>query len=106
MENSANKQQALDAIRVLLASGLTTDWRRRADTTERFDEVRSELRASDGSLQSKLQIAGFTDHPVEHDGVTQSCESCMYYLVHARWCDLPELRLPVEADWSCNVWRI
>ncbi len=27
------------------------------------------------------------------------CQECMYYLVHRKWCDLPELAVPVEADW-------
>lgn len=95
-----------DAIRSLLAGGLATEWQSRADDSEQFEAIRARLRASDGSLASKLRIAGFTSYPVEHHGVPQACEACMYFLVNARWCDLPELRLPVEPEWSCNVWRI
>jgi hypothetical protein len=95
-----------EEIAALLAGGLATDWQTRADDTERVRFVVRELRASDGSLSARLRIAGFTDHPVEHDGMEQACESCMYYLVHRRWCELPELDLPVRAEWSCNVWRV
>jgi hypothetical protein len=34
------------------------------------------------------------------------CQECMYYLVHRKWCDLPELFVPVEPDWYCRLWRI
>jgi hypothetical protein len=30
----------------------------------------------------------------------------MYFLVHRKWCDLPELSVPVEAEWWCRLWRI
>jgi hypothetical protein len=26
--------------------------------------------------------------------------------VHRRFCELPELMLPVEPQWSCRLWRI
>jgi hypothetical protein len=90
----------------LLAGGLATDWQIRADDSERFQAVVAALHASDGELAAKLAIAGFTDHPVLHADIDQACESCMYYLVHRRWCALPELELPVLPQWSCNVWRI
>jgi hypothetical protein len=108
MAGTAGDEQeaAREEIAALLASGMETDWRTRADETERFRFVLRELRASDGSLPARLRIAGFTDHPVDHDGMAQACESCMYYLVHRRWCELPELDLPVRPEWSCNVWRV
>ncbi|RWD64504.1 MAG: hypothetical protein EOS36_09890 [Mesorhizobium sp.] len=59
-----------------------------------------------GRISAKLVIAGFTLQPVEHQGIEQACESCMYYLVHRRFCDLPELDLPFEPEWSCPLWRI
>jgi hypothetical protein len=99
-------EPAREEIAALLSRGLATDWQTRADDSERFRFVTRELRGSDGSLPAKLRIAGFTDHPVEHDGMDQACESCMYYLVHRRWCELPELDLPVRPEWSCNVWRV
>jgi len=87
-----------------LVGSLETDWQRRADETERFRQVVRALRGV--TLPEKLRIAGFTLHPVEHDGFEQACETCMYYLVHRRWCELPEIDLPVRAQWSCNVWRV
>jgi hypothetical protein len=95
-----------EEIAALLSGGLATDWQTRADDDERVRFVTRELRSSDGSLPAKLRIAGFTDHPIEHEGMEQACESCMYYLVHRRWCELPGLDLPVRPEWSCNVWRV
>ena len=57
-----------------------------------------------GDLKSKLVIGGFVDHPYGPE--KQRCMECMYYLVHRRWCDLPELAVPVEPDWWCRLWRI
>ena len=99
-EHEPRRQQ----IASLLAGGLSTDWAQRADETERFREVVRALRGA--GLEDKLRLAGFTDHPVEHNGFEQACETCMYYLVHRRWCELPEIDLPVRAEWSCNVWRV
>ncbi len=48
-------------------------------------------------------IGGFTDHPYGEDQMR--CLECMYYLVHRKWCDLPELAVPVEPDWWCRLWR-
>ena len=92
-----------DRIAALVGS-LETDWQRRADESERFRQVVRDLRGV--ALPEKLRIAGFTLNPVEHAGFEQACETCMYYLVHRRWCELPEIDLPVRAQWSCNVWRV
>jgi hypothetical protein len=105
--SQADQDEALrQEIALLLAGDLQTDWQVRADDSQRFHAVLAAVRASDGALATKLRIAGFTDHPVEHDGLEQACESCMYYQVHRRWCALPELDLPVRPGWSCNVWRV
>lgn len=106
-----------EIARLLESSGFATDWRDRADDDVRFQAVLAALRRSgaagtdgadgaDGGIATKLRLAGFTAHPVTHEGIDQACASCMYYLVHRRWCDLPELNLPVRPEWSCNVWRI
>jgi hypothetical protein len=47
---------------------------------------------------------GFVNKP--HGPDLMRCQECMYYLVHRKWCDLPELALPVEPDWCCRLWRI
>lgn len=101
---------AEDAIRVeieqLLHSGLSTEVQPRADTHEAVLEIIARLRHSDGSLEQRLVIGGFTLDPIEHGGIEQACETCMYYLVHRRYCELPELAVPVEPQWSCRLWRI
>lgn len=30
----------------------------------------------------------------------------MYYQVHRKWCNLPELAVPVKPDWWCRLRRI
>ena len=90
----------------LLKGGLKTHVFPRADDQEMVIKITDDLKASDGSLEQRLVLGGFTLEPVEHDEIEQACETCMYYLVHRRFCELPELDVPVEAEWSCNLWRI
>lgn len=93
-------------IKKILASGLKTEIFPRCDTHAEVQAVIARLKESDGSLQSKLAIGGFADHTIEHGGLEQPCETCMYYLVHRKYCELPELDCPVEPQWSCRLWRI
>ncbi|PWR23114.1 hypothetical protein [Zavarzinia compransoris] len=93
-------------LRALLAGGLATEVFPRADTSEDVQAVIGRLRRAGDDPRAKLVIGGFTLDPVEHGGIEQACETCMYYLVHRRWCELPELDLPVEPQWSCRLWRI
>ncbi|GMG81485.1 hypothetical protein LNKW23_06980 [Paralimibaculum aggregatum] len=96
-----------EAIARRLAGGLETEVWPRAESSEMVSEIIARLRSeATGDLGRKLVIAGFTDHTVEANGLEQPCETCMYYLVHRRFCELPELMLPVEAGWSCRLWRI
>ena len=71
----------------LMADGLSTLTEPVPVTTEDF----SNLVAQCGSLPKDLVIGKM---------------ECTYYLVHRRWCDLPELDLPAEPDWWCRLWRI
>ncbi|RUX01395.1 hypothetical protein EOA30_20070 [Mesorhizobium sp. M8A.F.Ca.ET.059.01.1.1] len=93
-------------IRSLLAAGLKTEVFPRADSQDSTAEILGRLRVAGGDMAARLVIAGFTLLPVEHDGIEQACETCMYYLVHRRFCELPELAVPVEPQWSCRLWRI
>ncbi len=94
-------------IAEMLASGLETEVWPRAGTSEEVNEIVARLQVEAGKdLEKKLVIAGFTDHTIEADGIEQPCETCMYYKVHAKFCDLPELMVPVEPEWSCRLWRI
>lgn len=92
-------------IRSVLASGLTTEVFPRADTHEDVLKITRQLQLA-GDLKSKLRIGGFTSYPVAHNDISQVCETCMYYKVHRKFCELPELNMPVEPDWSCRLWRI
>ncbi len=90
-----------------LATGLETEAWPRAETSEMVNEIVGRLRrVPTDDLEAKLSIAGFTDHVIEADEIEQPCETCMYYLQHRRFCELPELMVPVEPTWSCRLWRI
>ena len=93
-------------IAEMLASGLETEVWPRAGTSEEVNEIVARLQVEAGQdLEKKLVIAGFTDHTIEADEIEQPCETCMYYKVHAKFCELPELMVPVEPEWSCRLWR-
>jgi hypothetical protein len=101
----------MDALRRSIAdrlsAGLQTEVWPRAETSEEVNAIVNRLQLEAGDdLDKKLIIAGFTDHTIEAEGMPQLCETCMYYKVHARFCDLPEMMLPVEPAWSCRLWRI
>jgi hypothetical protein len=57
-------------------------------------------------LVGRLDIGGFAPHPVELGGIEQRCAECIYYLPHRKWCDLPELPVPVEPQWWCRLWKL
>ena len=95
-----------EEVQQLLKSGLQTEVFPRAYDHDTVQEIVHRLQTSDRSVRSKLVIAGFTLKAIEHDDIEQSCETCMYYLVHRKHCELPEIDLPVEPEWSCRVWRI
>lgn len=101
-----NDEGLRSEITDLLTSGFVTNVFPRADSHEQVQQLVSDLRLAGNDLKAKLRIAGFTLHPIEHGGISQLCETCMYYKVHRRFCELPELDVPVEAGWSCSLWRI
>lgn len=103
MSNEDDKRR--EEIRILLAAGLNTEVYPRADTHEQVQEIVARLQA-DKDLKSRLVIGGFTLAPIMHEDIEQACETCMYYKVHRRFCELPELDVPVEPEWSCRLWRI
>lgn len=102
-----------DALRArletLLLDGLPTEWPERAYTSEAVNEIVARLRAIPADDHAaKLTVAGFTSRPyaADDDDIAQACETCMYYVMHRQFCDLPELRIPVRLEWSCRLWRI
>ena len=98
-------------LKSLLEQGLPTEVEPRAYTSEEINAIVHRLQSL-GSEQyrEKIQIAGFTVNPYQlpdgDEDIVQSCETCMYFGTHRRFCELPELELPVEKDWSCRLWRI
>ena len=106
-----------EQVAVLLQTGLQTEWRERAYSSEAVNAIAAELRAlGPDDIRSKLKVAGFTLHAFEgvDEGLpqdcevkfSQACETCMYFELHRQFCALPELMLPVRPEWSCRLWRI
>lgn len=103
---SAGDDDALrERIGKMMADGLDTRTEPFPQDNHEFERVLGELRELEkGDLEGKLVVSGFLDRPYGED--EQRCLECMYYLVHRKWCDLPELALPVEPQWWCRLWRI
>ena len=100
-----NHSAMLNEISELLASGLETRVEPFPVTEKEFAEILKELRTlAPDDLKGKLVVSGFKDHP--HGPDNASCADCIYYLANRKWCDLPELAVPVEADWYCRLWRM
>jgi hypothetical protein len=101
-EENANVLRRIDEM---LSSGLLTETEPFPETEKEFAEILGRLRKlRRDDLEGRLVIGGFTNKPYGPE--QQRCQECMYYLVHRRWCDLPELAVPVEPDWWCRLWRI
>jgi len=95
----------LHKITKLLANGLKTKTEPFPETEKEFGEILKDLRElGPDDLEGKLVIGGFLNHPYGEE--QYRCMECMYYLVHRKWCDLPEPAVPVEPDWWCRLWRI
>jgi hypothetical protein len=94
-----------DRIDKMLAAGLKTQTEPFPEDNHQFAAILAALQRLDpADLKAKLVLSGFTNHPYGEDRMR--CQECMYYLVHRKWCDLPELAVPVEPDWWCRLWRI
>jgi len=101
----SDRGDLLKVIAEMLAAGLKTEVEPFPETDKEFGDILLRLRQLDpDDLEGKLVIGGFVDHPYGPD--KQRCMECMYYLVHRKWCDLPELAVPVEPEWWCRLWRI
>jgi hypothetical protein len=104
-EDKPDNPELRRQIADLLASGLDTQVEPFPETEKEFAELAAQLRALDAAdVMAKLVIGGFMDHPYGPDN--WRCADCIYYLARRKWCDLPELAVPVEADWYCRLWRM
>ncbi len=103
--SKADDDALRDKIGKMMADGLETQTEPFPEDHVQFESILKEVRELDSDdLESKLVVTGFVDHPYGEDD--QRCLECMYYLVHRKWCDLPELAVPVEPEWWCRLWRI
>lgn len=106
MAHDAKLRQYLES---LLKSGLTTEWPIRAYASDDVNRIiaRLQVLATDDYV-NKLRVAGFTllAYSGEPELGPQACGTCIYYNVNQNFCDLPELRIPVESRWSCRLWRM
>jgi hypothetical protein len=103
--SKADHAMLLRMIEDLLNEGLETMVDPFPETDREFAAILDELRPlSADELRAKLVISGWLLKPHGEDAMR--CQECMYFLVHKRWCDLPELNLPAEPDWWCRLWRI
>jgi len=107
----SSRKEEDDALRAkifhLLTDGeLKTTLSPIPEDDQQFEQILRELRDVETSapdeLEQKLVISGFAPKPVNE----QQCFECMYYMVHRKYCELPELMVPVEAEWWCRLWRI
>ena len=103
--SSSDDDRLRDQIGDMMAAGLTTQTEPFPETDKEFGQLLAQVRElAPDDLKGKLVLTGFVDKPYGADQMR--CQECMYYLVHRKWCDLPELAVPVEADWWCRLWRI
>jgi hypothetical protein len=102
----SDQENALrERIAKMMQDGLKTQTEPFPETDREFSSLLAGLRELDpNDLEGKLVLSGFLDQPYGPDQMR--CQECMYYLVHRKWCDLPELAVPVEANWWCRLWRI
>ena len=97
--------ETLLMIGEMLESGLQTQVEPFPESEKEFIRIVNELRNLDpADIAGKLVIAGFVDHPYGPNKLR--CMECINFLVNRKWCDLPELALPVKLDWYCRLWRI
>ncbi len=103
--SEADHATLLRMIEDLMREGLKTKLEPFPETDREFAAILDELRPlSADQLRDKLVISGWLLKPYGEEEMR--CQECMYFLVHKRWCDLPELSLPAEPDWWCRLWRI
>ena len=107
MTATTEKQNAdtLRTIAEMLERGLETVVEPFPETEKEFLEIVGQIRRLDpDDLEGKLVLSGFVNKPYGQEKLR--CMECINFLVNRKWCDLPELAVPVEPDWYCRLWRI
>lgn len=95
------------SIGTLLENGLPTQVTPFPETEVEFQAIVRDLRHLDeDDLIARLDIGGFAPHGIGEGEDLQQCQECIYYLPHRKWCDIPELPLPVEPHWWCRLWKL
>lgn len=103
LENDPQRRELAE----LLASDLETETAPIPEDQNQFEQLAARLRGlGPADLREKAVTAGLMDRPFSLEGENYRCLECMYYLKNRRWCDLPDMNLPVEPDWWCRLWRI
>lgn len=96
-----------DIVAQMLAAGLKTEVDPFPQSAAAFNELLRRLRElPPDDLVNRLVLGGFADHPLGDGEDRMRCAECIYFLRNRRWCDLPELPIPVEPDWFCRLWRM
>jgi hypothetical protein len=100
-----------DTVRVwadgLLAFGIDPILEPFPRTQHEFLAIVEELRGlHQNDLIGRLRIGGFTNYSMGEGEDIQRCQECIYYHPNRKWCDLPELPIPVEAHWWCRLWKL
>jgi len=105
------KRATEDTVRVwaegLLAWGIDAILEPFPETQREFLEIVEELRRlHENDLIQRLRIGGFANYTMGEGENVQRCQECIYYHPHRKWCDLPELPIPVEPHWWCRLWKL
>jgi hypothetical protein len=100
-----------DTVRVwadgLLAFGIDAIIEPFPKTQQEFLAIVEDLRAlHENDLIARLRIGGFTNYSMGDGEDIQRCKECIYYHPNRKWCDLPELPIPVDAHWWCRLWKL
>jgi hypothetical protein len=77
-----------------------------SNQAEFLDIVRQLRQLDENDLLGRLDIGGFANYTIGEGDEMQRCQECIYYLPNSRWCDLPELPVPVEPHWWCRLWKM
>ncbi len=105
------RKSEIETVRVwvdgLLRYGIKSTMSPFPETQSEFLAIVGELRGlHDNDLLGRLDIGGFANYSVGSGDDIQRCQECIYYLPNGKWCDLPELPIPVEPHWWCRLWKI